>query len=154
MNMQQPRVNLFTCRKCKKSTVTVDVNLGKTPVAIVCPECDDIAESTFYPSFNRPQLILVLTKIIYEFYRPDILDATNMRQLDEGELLIRKRTEARSVTHAMYQEYIEALNGWKGPFDYATYKSIEIQIMSLSIFKEKHKNKRLAKKFNTKASDK
>ena len=45
------RINQYTCRDCKESTVTVDVDEGVTPMFLACratPDCKGTMASAMY----------------------------------------------------------------------------------------------------------
>lgn len=125
MDLKAPRINLYRCQTCNKVTATVDVNLGSTALALVCPACNGIADTLFYPEFENNLAKLTLPRVVYEFYRPDILNTGNIASLDEGELLIRERTSAEPVTNLMYLRYINILKATQGYIDFRTHKEIE-----------------------------
>ena len=44
------RINVFACKDCKHKIVTVDLCRGSTPGSMVCPKCQGVLTSSFYPS--------------------------------------------------------------------------------------------------------
>lgn len=141
MNFNNPRVNLFQCNRCGRCTVAVDVNCGKAPVCLVCPACDGDALSMHYPEFTDGMAMYsALQRCYYEFYRPEILGQDNAERLDNGDLLVRLRTEAEPITHRMYWDYIEALKSIPN-VNYRVCRQVEAQIRTLA----DHRNKKNAK---------
>ncbi len=43
--------NIYDCQNnvCNKSTVTIDIDVGTTPMMILCPSCRKYSYSRFYP---------------------------------------------------------------------------------------------------------
>lgn len=149
MNFDSPRLNMFQCDRCGKHTIAVDVNCGKPPVALICPACGGNAVSMYYPEFTDGMaLYAALQRCYYEFYRPDIMSAENAQRLDEGDLLVRRRTEAEPITHGMYWDYIESLKSIPN-VNYKTCRQVEVQVRTLSDHRNKSSAK-LGKKFKNK----
>jgi hypothetical protein len=109
--MIEPRLNVYTCRKCKRHTVTVDVDEGVTPFLIQCRQgprrrCTGMAVSSFYPRGPKPPHI---GEPQWEWYKPsdeqlnklyfgDVLD--QMREhVEKGGLDLRARTKAAPIMH-------------------------------------------------------
>ena len=109
-----PRENVYTCQKCGRYTVTVDVDEGVTPFMIQCRaqdgpprRCTGMAHSNFYPKGPRPKHI---GPPQWEFYKPtdaelrvkykgDLLE--QMREhVSKGGLDLRRRTKKTPVMHA------------------------------------------------------
>lgn len=85
--------NLYTCARCKRQIVTIDVDDGVTPFSMMCSElddndCDGLMGSTFYimPK-NAPDPT-------YEWYKPTAEEIVGMSRamrehVDKGGLDIR-----------------------------------------------------------------
>jgi hypothetical protein len=101
-----PRVNVYTCRKCRKETWTVDVDEGVTPFMLGCRAtkgCDGMAESSFYPGWAGA----FLHRVKWEWYKPTEEEAKqqerqypgSLHHWEQGGLSIRPRTDAEPVRH-------------------------------------------------------
>lgn len=97
-----PRENGYTCRKCARTVVTVDVDYGVTPFMIRCKAkkgCDGDATSAFYPKMPRPKYVPDPT---FEWYRPETLVGLSSGERShvlQGGLLIRPRTDRAPTLH-------------------------------------------------------
>lgn len=102
--MSEPRINVYTCPKCKGHTVTVDVDHGVTPFLLRCRatnDCSGMAQSAMYPRGPKPSWI---PDPQWEWFKPTGPDYENLsapmkEYVDDGGLNIRKRTNASPVLH-------------------------------------------------------
>ena len=84
--MKIERKNAYFCAKCRKVTITVDVDKGVTPMMIICPYCNkEVAVSFMY---NLPGCIY-MQKADYEWYKSD----------EDEQLSKRKRTDKKPIYH-------------------------------------------------------
>jgi hypothetical protein len=104
---QLPRENVYTCEKCARFTVTVDVDEGVTPFMLKCRasgkegDCDGTAYSACYPTNPRPSW---MPAPAWEWFKPtgseyNKLSEAMKRHVDKGGLDIRHRTAALPVMH-------------------------------------------------------
>ena len=104
-----PRENAYFCPTCRMPTVTVDVDIGVTPMFLACrasPECAGMASSSFYPRIPRPAHA---PPPAWEWYKPTEKQAKRMEKsapgtlehVRRGGLLIRPRTSAEPIYHNM-----------------------------------------------------
>lgn len=79
--VQDKKVNVYRCIRCKTNTVTKDCHTGTTPMLIPCPNCGDMARSSFY------EVDQTLEPSIH-FYRPSLKKVLKMRKKEhqQGEL--------------------------------------------------------------------
>ena len=113
-----PKINIYTCEYgCQN--ITVDVDEGVTPFMIKCvreadkdrplkPEkskdgvCIGTAKSNFYPTKGVPTNVMDLVK--HEWYSPKesermTLSELEMDHVNQGGLLMRKRTDRKPLFH-------------------------------------------------------
>ncbi len=102
------RENVYVCRECGGHTVTIDIDEGVTPFLLGCRasgregDCKGKAESAFYPKGPRPAHIPAPS---WEWYKPapdeyKWLSGPIKDHVDQGGLLIRKRSQAPSSANA------------------------------------------------------
>lgn len=75
------RLNIYTCDNVDgmHQTMTVDLDVGATPMMIRCPRCDAMATSAFYHVVPRQTLNM---KPTIAWYRPDSLDGLSEGRAD------------------------------------------------------------------------
>lgn len=104
-----PRENGYICAKCRKPTMTVDVDEGVTPMFLGCRAtegCDGMAQSMMYPKGERPKH---LPAPAFEWYKPTRkeVEATeaeypgSIQHWEQGGLFLRPRTDAEPVYHKL-----------------------------------------------------
>jgi hypothetical protein len=89
------RINIYTCNKCKKSIITVDIVDGIIPFMIGCKATEN-CNGDMYSSFYQVDQSLIPQ---YEWYRPSIEEYKHCsklhqdfmkRHIEDGGLDIRK----------------------------------------------------------------
>jgi hypothetical protein len=100
MDANPNRLNIYTCRVCRRHIVTKDVDKGTTPMLTNCRAtfgCQGTMQSSFYNVFD-PDGIMGHT---HEWYRPTIIDPkwspAVRHHIDQGGLLLRLVINAASV---------------------------------------------------------
>ena len=111
--MEIERRNAYFCKKCRKVTITVDIDEGVTPMLIPCIHCEQMANSFMYqvPACMRYDFsngIKILPADI-EWYRPEKnellkLSSHEKEHVNKGGLLMRKRTKAKAITKDINQK--------------------------------------------------
>lgn len=87
--MNKPRLNKYTCRKCRGSITTIDRDKGVTPFMLECratPECGGNMYSHGYRGIAEKE------KPTHEWYMPSDLsglDEWTREHVENGGLLIR-----------------------------------------------------------------
>jgi hypothetical protein len=97
--MKLERRNAYFCSHCRKTTITVDVDSGVTPMFILCPYCSATASSFMY---QLPGCMHINIKADYEWYHPigldyDKLSVGEKDHVDKGGLIMRKRTKSTPI---------------------------------------------------------
>jgi hypothetical protein len=107
--MKLEKRNAYFCNKCRKVTITVDVDEGVTPSSIQCPHCNkSIAWSFMYQvpgcmyfgDFKNGKMTFISAD--YEWYKPSeketlMLSKAEAEHVFKGGLLMRKRTNATPI---------------------------------------------------------
>jgi hypothetical protein len=108
--MKLERRNAYFCKKCRKVTITVDIDAGVTPAFIGCPHCHKSMASSFmyqipgcmyFGEFENGKMSILPAD--YEWYKPNEKETLNLRKGEadhvfKGGLLMRKRTKAKPLT--------------------------------------------------------
>lgn len=106
--MKFERKNAYFCKKCRKVTITVDVDEGVTPMFILCPDCRKQATSMMYqlPLCMRTEFTpnggITELPAQFEWYRPDKKEIEKLSKgekehVKQGGLLMRKRTGKQAL---------------------------------------------------------
>jgi len=106
--MEIERRNAYFCGKCRKVTITVDIDEGVTPMFILCPHCNNRASSFMYQipgcmyfgEFENGKMTTLPAD--YEWYKPNeketlLLSKGEAEHVFKGGLLMRKRTKAKPI---------------------------------------------------------
>lgn len=114
--MEIERRNAYFCKKCRKVTITVDIDEGVTPAFIKCPHCKkDMAGSFMYQIpgcmyFEYvPNIGMQLLIADYEWYKPKdneivLLSDAEKDHVKNGGLLMRRRTKAKAIVRELNQK--------------------------------------------------
>ena len=104
--MELERRNAYYCKKCKKVTITVDIDEGVTPMFNPCIHCGEMANSFMYQipgclRFDFSKGISILPADL-EWYKPIgndylALSKAEKEHVDKGGLISRKRTSAKAI---------------------------------------------------------
>ena len=107
--MEIEKRNAYFCKKCRKVTITVDVDEGVTPAFIECPYCQKEMASSFM--YQLPGCMMfeyvfgvgmqpLMAEL--EWYKPTdkemvLLSEGEKEHVLKGGLLFRKRTKAKPL---------------------------------------------------------
>jgi len=89
----------------------LNVNPGVTPFMIGCTRCGSDARSAFYPAFSADMNAGIKLLSTHEWYRPGKCSRIDADHVNQGGLLLRKRTDTPPITHALRTLFKDR---WKG----------------------------------------
>jgi len=105
--MRLERRNAYFCNKCKRVTITVDVDNGVTPMFNSCIHCGEMASSFMYQipgcmRFGFKEGKMVTLEADLEWYKPNgselkKLPSYEKEHVNKGGLLCRKRTDREPI---------------------------------------------------------
>ena len=95
--MEIERRNAYFCKKCRRITLTVDIDEGVIPMFINCFHCFAPMATSFM--YQLPGCLLIDLKVDIEWYRPKLKDCKKYEKehVKKGGLLYRNRTEAKPI---------------------------------------------------------